>query len=1052
MRARSRRLTAAGLACSLVGFLALAGRAATPSSISLGPDRLEATWAGPVVEASSIEAGQGCAPPASFCDELDLNVDVTPTYWDDHTGGIKLEVHWEKPSDQFELWVYDDSGTVVAVSGTLPPDRQDTSQAVTIPRASGRYRVEVRYYLVANAGYEGTAGFVSEEGGAPLKGRGAFFDSSSELRFGPATVVSAHFLGGEPNVTIERSVGNSPPSAVDAGRVFVDWPLSTRITSSQLSRSVDGGESFRLLFDPLCAERSRPVCETGGGGDSYTAVSPFDGTLYYTDQEGIAPGGGLPGIPVHEAVASSTDHGDTFPPQRQFTTTNTALVVDRQWLAATNPETASVGPRGLGALFSYHLPGPGQYIQGIDEDGAPLPQPAPQLTRVGQSGPIRVDNTGGPGDGWVYQPYLDDAFEVATAPVNGFQDPSAWEVNKVTDDLSEVFPWLDLDARGNAYAVWVEGGAVYMSSSPIDDPRNDPGAGGRPGTYWSPLVRLSLPSVTSATFGEVAAGAQGRIAIAYDGTTDHKGVASQAGPDAKWRTYAAVVTNALGTGGPPVVNTGIVSDRVVHTGSINGSDASLLDFIDVDVDAAGRVGVAFTDNHSAFAEDGLEPKARPFALFAKEVAGPSLLSGDPIQVVVPTNARSDALADARWPNASGGRLIGALDFLGSSLTLEDGMVVARMPLNNGTRSRMDKGLDAYNESITSAPAATRFQYVVRFATADDVYHLSMEAVPGEELRFFGGKLDDNDRFTNLGTSTVLGAGYHADSGYHVSGTVKDNLLVLEAPAAEFGVGDGSRLFSVTAFAMAGPAEADESLTNMMRTVDATPPFDALLSEGPAASPPPAAEIHLFLSPEDARREVGDTHEVTAVVTDGQGIPMPGIHIDWQTQGIGSIAARAEETDDDGLARAEVTSRQPGDQQVVATASGCEDPACIATARVTWNTPGCDITGTPGGDVLRGGPDDETLCGGKGNDVIRAFAGNDMLIGGAGRDVTIAGRGNDVAKGDRGRDRLRGGRGRDRLYGRRGRDVLRGGPGRDRLRGGRGRDNCRPGASARRFSC
>lgn len=58
--------------------------------------------------------------------------------------------------------------------------------------------------------------------------------------------------------------------------------------------------------------------------------------------------------------------------------------------------------------------------------------------------------------------------------------------------------------------------------------------------------------------------------------------------------------------------------------------------------------------------------------------------------------------------------------------------------------------------------------------------------------------------------------------------------MLTAPAADFGLSTGSKLWSVTAFATAGPTEGNDMLSSdVLRTVDATPPFDTTLG-GPTA--------------------------------------------------------------------------------------------------------------------------------------------------------------------------------------------------------------------------
>src|SRR5438132_4134554 len=75
------------------------------------------------------------------------------------------------------------------------------------------------------------------------------FDTTTQVTFAPATIVSPSFLGGEPEVSMERPIASSQTGRIDPQRIFVDWPLSSRTQTSQVSRSVNGGDSFRLLLD-----------------------------------------------------------------------------------------------------------------------------------------------------------------------------------------------------------------------------------------------------------------------------------------------------------------------------------------------------------------------------------------------------------------------------------------------------------------------------------------------------------------------------------------------------------------------------------------------------------------------------------------------------------------------------------------------------------------------------------------------------------------------------------------------------------------------------------
>ena len=671
------------------------------------------------------------------------------------------------------------------------------------------------------------------------------YDTSAKLAFAPATYVSAHFFGAEPQTTIEHHVAASMPGRISSDRIFVDWPLSSRSQTSQLSRSNDGGDSFRLVLDPTCPQRNRPNCLTGGGGDSEDEVNLVTGDLMFLDQEAAV---------VSEGLASSTDHGDSFPAARQFAISNSGTAVDRQWLAWSDPSFVSVGGHSIIGFLSYHVPAVAEYVVGITDVGAPIPQPVPQITDVGQSGSMRVDNTNGPGRGWIYVPYRNGPYNVASAPVARWQDPTAWKTNLVTTDAPTIFPWLNLDAHGNLYAVWVANGIVYLAVSPIDDPRNDPSKGGRPASYWTSRARVSAPQVGSAVFPEVTAGDAGRIAITYMGSEDCTGVSDNCALEAHWNAYAALITDALALArtGTLSVTTGKVSHRVTHRGSICTSgttctgDRSLLDMMDLGVDDAGRVGVVFMDNNNRLAAGDTRTanaKDGPYTMFSKLVAGPSLLaptgtSSNDISVAIPTGARTDAGGDATWPNTASGTYLPSLDLLSASAFVQDGDVVVQLPLRSTRLAQELADLAAYNKASPLQTAA-RIQYVALLSTGDDLFHLSFEVNADGSRRAFGGRLDDNDGVQN-GTGAIVGARYVTDAAIPVTATVRSDSIVLRAPKSALGMDVGTPLYSVTALATVGPSESDATatiMTNSSRTIDATPPFDVILQPG---TPTPAS--------------------------------------------------------------------------------------------------------------------------------------------------------------------------------------------------------------------
>ncbi|HVH65532.1 MAG TPA: hypothetical protein VM674_05805, partial [Candidatus Acidoferrum sp.] len=660
------------------------------------------------------------------------------------------------------------------------------------------------------------------------------FDTTTPISFAPGTVVSPSFMGAEPETTMERPISGTQSGRIDPNRIFIDWPLSSRTQTSQVSRSTNGGDSFRMLLDlNVCPQRNRPNCTTAGGGDSKTDVNLYDGNLFFADQEALA----------NEALGSSTDHGDTWPAARQFALSNLTSGVDRQWLAYIDPNVVTVaGVEKVDAFLSYHIPAVGQYIQGIDTNGVPIDQPVPQITGVSQSGSMRVDNSNGPAHGWIYQPYRGNGVEVATAYAPGWQTPGNWSSTVVSSDNATVFPWIDIDSSGNAFLVWVDNsGHLNMSESPIQDARNNPAVHGRPGTFWTPQVELTPPGVGSTVFPEVRAGDLGRVAIAFMGSTDCKGLSDNCPDSAHWNTYTEFLPDALAVarGTTLTVQSGLVNHRIDHRGNIctsgtacttTGKDRSLLDMLDLGFDQNGRVGVVYMDNNNRLAAPNLTDPSKngPFTLYAKETQGPSLLAGQSsFNISIPQNSRTSAAGDATWPNTASGTNLASLDLLGASLSLSpDGtQVIARVPIADTTTSGITRDLATYNGSTTQT--ADRAQYVVRWSSGDDVWHMDMDFSSANGMRFFGGRMDANDGVTN-GTGTVVGARYVADSGFTVSGSFANGALILAAPASQFSLTTGTAVQSVSAFSMAGPLESDPLATTIaksMRTVDATPPFD-----------------------------------------------------------------------------------------------------------------------------------------------------------------------------------------------------------------------------------
>jgi len=834
--------------------------APSPSEITVGVNGAapsSVAFTGGPITGSDDGSGNVAPPPvcqAPSCETIPLTLKAPPglpskqitltvTLLFDQTANTLLGL------SGIDTYILDSQGNELA-GDTLG----STPSVATVGKLDpGDYTIEITGESAAvNETYTGTA-LACLPGHCP--GVTAVTTSPVPLRFGPSTVVSPTILGGEPQISFERPVAQPKDGAgLDPSRGFVDWPVSSRTNIGTLWRTQNGGDSYRQLVDLSCAERQVPNCDTGGGGDTVNRVNNYDGTLLFGDQESLA----------QEAFASSADHGDSFPPARQWAVTSTATGVDRQWISSVDSPDYKVGPETLGALFSYHIPAAGEYVAGVASDGTLIPAVTPVIPQVSQSGPSRVDTQpGSHGKGWFYQSYRDgNGFEIAAAPIDQFQVPTAYKIHQVTTDTPQVFPWIGLDTQGNLYAAWIGAdGNLYYTYSLIGLEANDPTQGGVPATDWAPPHKVNPPSLGSTIFPEIVAGDPGHIAIAYMATGDFTGVSDNAPqgptpPAARWATYVSESQNALA--GEPVFQIGRVSPRWDHLGSICTSgttciatqgDRSLLDMIDVTIDSDGRPAVVYTDNNYSFARDeaSLGSQGAAWVDVARMASGPSLFAGhNAFSTTYPTTYRASAAGDATWPNTAGAANLPTLDILGSGVSATGQQVVARVDLADASAAGFARDLNAYVAADGNDLPASRFQYVVRWdSPGGETFYMAAEVGSAGTPTFYGGKVDGSSAVSNVNSAVAIA--YRPQTAYPVTGEIQGNSLILRAPLSAFGLTThpGTNvLLSYGAFSLAGPSDevlagAAETaqLAASMRTVDSSPPMDALLVAASSSGTP-----------------------------------------------------------------------------------------------------------------------------------------------------------------------------------------------------------------------
>lgn len=863
---RRRRLWSGVALCSIaVAVLAPSARvAAAPSPATLtvavgGPTQ---NFSGGPITGSADASGSlspvVCSAPA--CESIPLTLTAPagfPAKSIDLTISVTFTAAAGNPSGLtgIDVWVIDSGGNTVA-SATLGSSPAVATGTKLDP---GAYTVEVTGEAgAANETYTGTAS-AKQTGAASTVA--SVTQSPTPLGFGPAAVVSPTILGAEPQISFERPVAAPKAGAgLDPKRGFVDWPVSSRTMIGTLWRTQNSGDSYRQLVDLTCAERQVPNCLTGGGGDTVNRVNNYDGTVNFGDQESLA----------QEAFASSVDHGDSFPAARQTPVTSTFTGVDRQWISTVDAPGIMAGPvpYELEGVFSYHIPVAGELVAGVGTDGIVRPA-VPVIPSVSQSGPSRIDTQpGSPGHGYFYQGYRDGTgFKVGVAKLTSLQDPTAYSIGTVTADQPQVFPWINLDTKGNLYATWVApDGQLYYSFSRVADPKNNPTATppGVPGTTWSPKLKVNAPNLGSTVFPELVAGDPGHIAIAYVATADYSGVSdgAPAGANpARWNVYVSTSSDALDSN--PTFQSGLVSHQVVHTGSICTSgttcaatmgDRSLLDMIDVTIDSDGRAAVVFTDNNNSFGrqESSLGSAGSPWVKVARLATGPSLLTGHgPYALTYPTDFRTSASGDATWPNTAAGTNLPALDIVGSGVSISGTSLVARIDLKDATAAGMVRDLAAYNAVTSTDLPATRLQYVARWDSKGESYYLAAEADSTGALTYYGGKVDASNALSNA--NAAVGISYRPQSSFVVTGKVQGNSLLITGRLADFGAAAGDTLVSYQSHSLAGPADAlisgqpaSAQIFASMRNVDSSPPMDAVLAAAPPANVPETPLVAVLL--------------------------------------------------------------------------------------------------------------------------------------------------------------------------------------------------------------
>jgi len=642
---------------------------------------------------------------------------------------------------------------------------------------------------------------------------------------------------GRPTISGVQGNGFEQDVRVDAqGRIYTSVPDSLSSGTSWIWRSLDGGQTFKWVPAATPLQGKLPTC--AGGGDSELATDSA-GNLYFADL-----------TLANFSTARSGDRGASF-------TGSCAGVldtpVDRQWYAVDGDPLS-----GGNIYLTYDVVGAGSPVCGSSLGNnvvvltrSPLPganasagiefNPSNKLTPVGscEEG-IMGNDAVSPVSHHVFVIHDNATLDqirlgrcqtvpLTTDPsgLSCFDLPVASFPGHVTGGN---FPTLAIDQAGTLYAVWEEApgsqGAITGNTSLFMASSADEG------TTWTTPVQIPTPGLLNNVFAWVAAGAAGRVDIAWYGTPAPAGTANNGctGPDSvrgDWSLFLAQSANA-NSASPTFTPPTLASEHFVHRGSIQTvmggqcGDRTLGDFLQIRIGAQGEANIAYADSNN------IDEPFAPHGMFVRQIGGPGLFGSSVSAGSAPKNSVGDPAGDATYDaNRATSQNIANLDILASSVSKPDAsnyritMKVANLTSLAPTPTSGDSDTDLVWLTQWLVPSSTD-------PNGGKNFFAYMESTAGAPPKFYVGEnaatLDGGGvALTYPGATQVTGS-YTATS----PGTITINVPIKDVtePGAI-----NQALYSVTASTMTLPQPANSIPSSggiggsFFNLIDVAPAYD-----------------------------------------------------------------------------------------------------------------------------------------------------------------------------------------------------------------------------------
>jgi len=587
--ARRRRILRSPLiplsaAALLIGALVSGtASAANPGSGTITP-AVSTAWNGEtytrLVPDQNACPSKTADPTNAVCDHFILTVNVPANYYATRSGGAEVKISWPDTADDFDLFIYK-GNTLVASSA----QGNTNTEMATIDRASGTYEVRVSPFLVTNSAYKGTAKLVTRPNTAPPLGGPAKFHGTrlaslppTEPKNVPTTdkpnmaplTLKFYPVGrqaAEPTIGVDRQTHVDPTTGntIQGNAYFAaaTFDGAGGLADTKIRRSLSEGRTW---------EDQTPQPDLPFTLDPYVYVEEDSGRIFNLD------------LFVASAFLQFSDDGG-----KSTYTTNplgsglTDVVNDHQTIyAGPVPAKAPVGmtttdPKFPEILYycynqiessrcSRSLDG-GVTFATTGTPAYPGVNPATGEFCGGLHGHVHTDPMGRVflPRGFCGKPFVSVSEDAGTT----------WTRVKVSDiGMPDNQSAIASDQAGNLYYTWFDPKykLPFLAVSKTH------------GFTWEKPIMIAPPNVREvAGFGPtIAAGADGKIAISFPGTTQ----VNQFDLTRPWDYYVMYTEDALSANPTFVSNIANSANDPVHRGDCPGRCGNMLDFLDIVISPA----------------------------------------------------------------------------------------------------------------------------------------------------------------------------------------------------------------------------------------------------------------------------------------------------------------------------------------------------------------------------------------------------------------------------------------------------------------------------------